>query len=183
MSRVDTAPVMALLDREGCIRRADDRLMALQDRGPGGGRGDGPFAIPALAALVRLALQLGTPLSRPVEGRARSGRHQRLGTGPARGRRPAPPVARLAGAPPAPAHVARRGARGDARSGASGVGLAGRRSDALLQSRSRRGADRSCRAAGWARRSRPFSHWRTVALATRLAASAPCRWFRRWCAT
>ncbi len=65
MSRVDTAPVMALLDREGCIRRADDRLMALQIEA--GGEGDGPFAIPALAALVRLALQLGTPLSRPVE--------------------------------------------------------------------------------------------------------------------
>ena len=65
MSRVDPAPVTALLDREGCIRRADDRLMALQIEA--GGEVDGPFAMPALASLVRLALQLGTPLSRPVD--------------------------------------------------------------------------------------------------------------------
>ncbi|GEM_PF-79652 len=66
MTRVAaTAPVTALLDREGCILRADDALLALQIEA--GGQPHGLLALPALAALVRLALRLGTPLSRSVE--------------------------------------------------------------------------------------------------------------------
>ncbi len=65
MTRADAAPVTALLDRDGCLLRADDRLMALQREA--GGLPHGPLALPALAALVRLALRLGTPLSRTVE--------------------------------------------------------------------------------------------------------------------
>ncbi len=65
MSRADATPVTALVDRDGCVLRADDRLMALQIEA--GGQPHGPFALPALAALVRLGLRLGTPLSRPVE--------------------------------------------------------------------------------------------------------------------
>lgn len=66
MTRVAAAaPVTALLDREGRILRADDALMTLQIEA--GGEPHGPLALPALAALVRLALRLGTPLSRSVE--------------------------------------------------------------------------------------------------------------------
>jgi len=65
MSGIDATPVTALVDRNGCILRADDRLMALQIEA--GGQPNAPFALPALAALVRLALRLGTPLSRPVD--------------------------------------------------------------------------------------------------------------------
>jgi signal transduction histidine kinase len=61
----DAAPVTASLDRDGCLLRADDRLMRLQIEA--GGQPNGPFALPALAAIVRLGLRLGTPLSRPVE--------------------------------------------------------------------------------------------------------------------
>jgi signal transduction histidine kinase len=59
------APVTALLDRNGCLLHADDRLMRLQVEA--GGQPNGPFALPALAAIVRLGLRLGTPLSRPVD--------------------------------------------------------------------------------------------------------------------
>lgn len=59
------APVTASLDRDGCLLRADDRLMLLQIEA--GGQPNGPFAVPALAAIVRLGLRLGTPLSRPVD--------------------------------------------------------------------------------------------------------------------
>lgn len=65
MNRAAAAPVTGSFDRNGCILRADDRLMALQIEA--GGRSDGPLALPPLAGVVRLALRLGTPLSRPVD--------------------------------------------------------------------------------------------------------------------
>jgi len=65
MNEASASPVTAQVDRDGCILRADDRLMLLQLEA--GGQLHGPFALPALAALVRLAQKLGTPLSRPVE--------------------------------------------------------------------------------------------------------------------
>lgn len=65
MTTPGAAPLTALLNRDGNILRADDALMTLQIEA--GGQADGPIAIPALAALVRLALRLGAPLSRPVE--------------------------------------------------------------------------------------------------------------------
>jgi anti-sigma regulatory factor (Ser/Thr protein kinase) len=65
MTRAEPAPVTASLDRDGCILHADDKIMRLQIEA--GGQPDGPLAVPALASVVRLALRLGTPLSRPVE--------------------------------------------------------------------------------------------------------------------
>lgn len=65
MTRTPAAPVTASLDRNGCILHADDRLMVLQIEA--GGQSDGPLALPSLAGVVRLALRLGTPLSRPVD--------------------------------------------------------------------------------------------------------------------
>jgi hypothetical protein len=65
MTQVAAAPVTASLDGHGCLLHADDRLMRLQIEA--GGQPNGPFALPALAAIVRLGLRLGTPLSRPVD--------------------------------------------------------------------------------------------------------------------
>lgn len=65
MTEAAVTPVRALLDRNGCILRADDGLMVLQMEA--GGQPNGPFALPSLAGVVRLALRLGTPLSRPVD--------------------------------------------------------------------------------------------------------------------
>jgi hypothetical protein len=65
MTQIAAVPVTASLDRNGCLLHADDRLMLLQIEA--GGQPHGPFALPALAAIVRLGLRLGTPLSRPVD--------------------------------------------------------------------------------------------------------------------
>jgi signal transduction histidine kinase len=58
-------PVTALLDRDGRILSADAALLRLQEEV--GGDPQGSLAMPALAALVRLALRLKVPLSRAVE--------------------------------------------------------------------------------------------------------------------
>ena len=65
MTHAAPDPVTASLDRHGCVQHADDRLMLLQIEA--GGQPNGPLAVPALAAIVRLGLRLGTPLSRPVD--------------------------------------------------------------------------------------------------------------------
>ncbi|MBO9581094.1 MAG: HAMP domain-containing histidine kinase [Sphingobium sp.] len=65
MTSAGATPVTASLDRDGCILRADDRLTVLQIEA--GGQPNGPFALPSLAGVVRLALRLGMPLSRPVD--------------------------------------------------------------------------------------------------------------------
>ncbi len=67
MSGIHTlsAPVHALLDAEGRLRDADEPIAALQAEA--GGLPDGPLAIPALSAIVRLALRLSMPISRPVD--------------------------------------------------------------------------------------------------------------------
>lgn len=58
-------PVQALLDAEGRLLSADEPLLALQQRAGGGA--DGPIAVPALAALVRLVRRLHIPISRSVD--------------------------------------------------------------------------------------------------------------------
>jgi len=44
MTGAGVIPVTASLDRDGCILRADDRLMVLQMEA--GGQPNGPFALP-----------------------------------------------------------------------------------------------------------------------------------------
>jgi signal transduction histidine kinase len=60
-----TMPVTALLDVGGHIVHADEPLRRLQIEA--GGEPKGSLALPALAALVRLAMRLRVPLSRTVE--------------------------------------------------------------------------------------------------------------------
>jgi signal transduction histidine kinase len=57
--------VQARLDPDGRILEADPRLLQLQAEA--GGAPDGPLAVPALTALVRLAQRLGIAISRAVE--------------------------------------------------------------------------------------------------------------------
>lgn len=58
-------PITARLDVDGRIITADEPLAHLQAEA--GGEAHGPFAVPALAALVRLAARLRIPVSRAVE--------------------------------------------------------------------------------------------------------------------
>lgn len=58
-------PITARLDVDGRIVTADQPLAQLQAEA--GGEPHGPFAVPALAALVRLAARLRIPVSRAVE--------------------------------------------------------------------------------------------------------------------
>lgn len=57
-------PVQVWLDSDGRIARADAAFAELQREA--GGAADGPIALPALAALVRLGMRLGIMISRAV---------------------------------------------------------------------------------------------------------------------
>lgn len=66
MNLIDPAlPIVrGLIDPQGCLVQADDRLSALNDRA--GGAVGAPLAVPALARLARLAQRLGVLVSRAV---------------------------------------------------------------------------------------------------------------------
>jgi signal transduction histidine kinase len=61
---IGDAPVRGKMDGEGRLVSADPSLSELQAKA--GGREGGPLAVPGLAAVGRLALRLGIPVSRPV---------------------------------------------------------------------------------------------------------------------
>ncbi|MCW2369117.1 ATP-binding protein [Sphingobium sp. B11D3D] len=65
VARPGTEPILARLDGDGRIIAADAPLARLQ--ADAGGDPHGPLAIPALAALVRLAARLRIPISRAVQ--------------------------------------------------------------------------------------------------------------------